>query len=256
MTLDTLSIHRIPSRQDFNEPAFAGPYSHQAVWADSTLTEIGTLAHDLKNELLGVSGCIALATDDLAPDSPAHATLAAMQASSTRAIGLLERLLGRLRGAHEQAETPQAGPLDLVQLVTDLVPLLLAHLGPDISLDWQPQYGPVLARINTNDLTSILLNLVLNARDAMPKGGVLTICVDGDPYGPARISVSDTGMGMSERLRTRLFRPFTTTKARGTGLGLASSAALAARYGGTICVDSCIGGGTTVTVDLPALEAL
>ncbi|HEU4325013.1 MAG TPA: HAMP domain-containing sensor histidine kinase [Roseiflexaceae bacterium] len=256
MTLDTLSIRKIPSRQDFNEPTFVGPHSHQAVWADSALTEIGTLAHDLKNELLGVSGCITLATDDLAPDSPTHATLAAMQASSARAIGLLERLLARLRGVHEQAETPLAAPLDLVPLVTDLVPLLLAHLGQNISLDWQPQYGPVLAHINTDDFTSILLNLVLNARDAMPRGGVLTICVEGDAGGPARISVSDTGVGMSERLRARLFRPFTTTKSRGTGLGLASSAAIAARYGGTINVDSSIGGGTTVVVDLPAPEAL
>ncbi|GAB4213778.1 MAG: hypothetical protein OHK0022_51380 [Roseiflexaceae bacterium] len=255
MTLDTLTIHKPQSRQDFHEPAFVEPHIQEALWADSSLTEIGTIAHDLKNELLGVSGCISLASNDLAPDSPAHASLAAIQASSTRAIGLLERLLGRLRGIHETTAPLQPAPLDLVGCMTELVPLLLAHLGPNITLNWQPQYEPILACINTNDLTSVLLNLVLNARDAMPHGGVLTIAIDGDAYGSARISISDTGVGISERLRARLFRPFTTTKARGTGLGLASTAAIVARYGGTIAVDSSLGGGTTVTIELPALEA-
>jgi PAS domain S-box-containing protein len=225
----------------------------------------GGIAHDFNNVLAVIIGFAKLLHRDLAVDGPQRERAEHIARAAERAAALTQQLLAFSR---RQLLTPQT--VNLNDVIGD-VRLLLDHLiGEDVRLEvvLDPELGSVKA--DPGPLEQVILNLVVNARDAMPTGGQLTIettNVDADDSDPAgdgdhdpragvAFSISDTGKGMDEGTRARAFDPFFTTKetGRGTGLGLATVYGIVTQSGGTIQVDSVPGHGTTVTVELPRTE--
>jgi CheY-like chemotaxis protein len=160
--------------------------------------------------------------------------------------------------------------LDLNAVVSDTEAILRRLVGEDVALTAELDPALALVRADPGQIGQVLLNLAVNARDAMPAGGRLTISTSNadiheaearhlslDPGGYVAITVRDTGDGMDEETQERIFEPFFTTKqpGRGTGLGLATVYGIVAQSGGSICVRSALGEGTTFTVFLPRLEA-
>jgi signal transduction histidine kinase len=214
------------------------------------------IAHDFKNIL----STLKIAVHLLEKGSPENESVVKytgrMQVTLERARELVERLLtfSRSRELH-------LGVVDLAALLGKLAPAFRATLGEQVRLHLEPPGGPVPVRGDAASLEQLLANLVYNARDAMPAGGVLSIRVgvragaSGEPPA-ARISVGDTGVGMAPEVRSRIFEPFFTTKGPGAGMGLGLSIVrgIVEEHRGRIEVESGPGRGTTFHVDLPLAE--
>jgi PAS domain S-box-containing protein len=226
----------------------------------------GGIAHDFNNVLAVIIGFAKLLLRDLAVDSPQREKAEHIARAGERAAALTQQLLAFSR---RQLLTPQI--LDLNEVVGDIRPLLERLIGEDIRLEvvLDPQLGNVKA--DPGQLEQVILNLAVNARDAMPTGGRLTIetsNVDAgegdsgagdderDPRAGVAFSISDTGEGMDDSTRAHAFDPFFTTKetGKGTGLGLATVYGIVTQSGGTIRIDSAPGQGTTFTIWLPRTE--
>jgi CheY-like chemotaxis protein len=143
--------------------------------------------------------------------------------------------------------------LDLNTVISDMLGLLERLIGADVTIDFRPARVPALVVADQGQLEQVLMNLAVNAQDAMPNGGTLTLGL-AEAGAWVVLTVSDTGVGMTADVQLRLFEPFFTTKeqGRGTGLGLATAHSIVARAGGTISVVSAPGVGTSFTVSLPA----
>jgi PAS domain S-box-containing protein len=221
----------------------------------------GGIAHDFNNLLTAISGYAELARSRLPEGDPVRNDLDQVVAGAERATAITRKLL-----AFTRRQVLEPIVLDPAQLIADLFPLLKPLLGDDIDVIFHidPKHGWV--RADPGKLEQVFVNLAVNARDAMPAGGTLTLGVEdvtpSDPDRPdpdqtappsVRITVSDTGTGMDEETRTRVFDPFFTTKdlGRGTGLGLATVFGIVSQSGGQISVDSAPGKGATFTIDLP-----
>jgi signal transduction histidine kinase len=210
----------------------------------------GGIAHDFNNVLMAIlSNCRAL-LEQLPPDHTPHRQVAQIQTAAERAAHLTRQLLAFGRDDHD---APVA--LDLathIQRTTGM----LAHLMSDqvaIATSIAPDLRPVLGR--SSELEQILMNLVLNARDAMPRGGTVTLAAHNAPGADeVLLTVSDTGEGMDAATQARVFEPFFTTKdvGAGTGLGLATVYAVVARARGRIDVTSAPGKGTRFDIWLPS----
>ncbi|NML17654.1 PAS domain S-box protein [Azohydromonas caseinilytica] len=228
----------------------------------------GGIAHDFNNLLTVIHGNLQVLQElpSMAGDACAQQLLASALRASRRGAELTAKLL-----AFSRRQVLQPRPVDVPQLLASLTDMLRRTLDPriEIALD-APSCPRVL--VDPGQLESALLNIAINARDAMPEGGRLAFrCRARDrlPPGPARkaappaagsyvaISVSDTGVGMPEAVRERAFEPFFTTKetGRGTGLGLSTVYGFATQSHGTVTLDSAPGAGTTVTLFLPHAEA-
>lgn len=224
----------------------------------------GGIAHDLNNLLTAILGSASLALDTLAPDHPAHEDLAQIRQATTSAGVLTRRLLTFAR-----RQQPELRPLRLSALLHGMLPLLRQLLGPQVTISTDLPDDLGMVRADPHQLEQVLANLVVNARDAMPDGGTLSIT--GVPVGQVAlpdsaggaaprqavaIRVADTGCGMAPEVQAHLFEPFFTTKppGKGTGLGLATCAGIVAEHGGTIAVVSTEEQGTMVTVTLPRLD--
>ena len=223
----------------------------------------GGIAHDFNNLLTVIITHAHLAKDAMEKFPEAKEDLAAIVDAATRATQITKRLLafGRKQEHHNQK-------VDVNVLVTDLSRMLRRLIGDDIvlNLDLDPCLGHV--RADAVQMEQVLLNLIVNARDAMPRGGKLTIETrrarhtdqlhDGRMAGSnfIALSVSDTGIGMDETTRRQLFEPFFTTKpvGNGTGLGLATVYGLVKQNQGEILVTSTLGTGSCFTVLLPNAE--
>jgi PAS domain S-box-containing protein len=228
---------------------------HRAAKVDALGAVAGSIAHDFNNALTAIHGFAELLEGEVSEQGKND--LAELSSAIDGAKSLASRVLSFSRAEHRRLE-----PLDLAQLVRKVEPLLSRMLGATIRLELELPAEPPVVRADPQELEQVLVNLALNARDAMPKGGVLRIQVDVDapPSGASfseesgrwvRLAVSDTGEGMSPEVHDRAFEPFFTTKATGTGLGLAS-ARLAVEYaGGTLVGSSRPGRGTTFLVRLP-----
>ena len=228
---------------------------HRAAKVDALGAVAGSIAHDFNNALTAIHGFAELLEGEVS--EAGKKDLAELCSAIDGAKSLASRVLSFSRAEHRRLE-----PLDLAQLVRKVEPLLSRMLGAKIRLELALPAEPSVVRADPQELEQVLVNLALNARDAMPKGGVLRIQVDMDAPRPGasfseetgrwvRLAVSDTGEGMSPEVHDRAFEPFFTTKATGTGLGLAS-ARLAVEYaGGTLEVSSRPGVGTTFLVRLP-----
>jgi two-component system, cell cycle sensor histidine kinase and response regulator CckA len=223
----------------------------------------GGVAHDFNNLLMVAHGNLELLGEALAAGETGVEFLDQAQKAVLRGTELTQRLL-----AFARLQPLRAVAVDLNKLVTDLVPLLRRILGEDVAIDTALAEGRLTAMVDSGQLENALLNLAVNARDAMPQGGSMTIATeklavekDGLPGLPAgeylRINVSDTGEGMAHDVADRAFEPFFTTKemGKGSGLGLSMVAGFARQCGGHAALESEIGRGTTVSLYLPPMGA-
>jgi PAS domain S-box-containing protein len=224
------------------------------------------VAHDFNNLLTVIGGRSQLVLQRWpAEDDPLRRNIELIWATSDRAARLVEQLL-----AFGRKQILQPKVLDLNAVVGGMVDMLRRMIGEDIELTFVP--APALGRVraDASQLEQAIVNLAVNARDAIPDGGRLTIetaNVDLDeryasrhirvrPGAYVRLSVSDTGGGMDEKTRLRVFEPFFTTKdvGQGSGLGLATAYGIVKQHGGNIWVYSEIGHGTTFKIYLPQVE--
>jgi len=232
---------------------------HEAQKMDTLGQLTGGVAHDFNNLLMAVLGNLALARKRAAPHGPELMRhLDAATQAAERGATLTQRLLAFAR---RQDLKPTA--VDLRGLLVGLDPLLRRSAGPLVSVEVSAPEGLPPAHVDPLALELALVNLAVNARDAMPEGGQLSVravLVEGPgAAGLAEgrwltIAVSDTGTGMDEATLSRAVEPFFTTKGpgHGTGLGLSMVHGLAAQSGGRLVLDSARGRGTTATIWLPA----
>jgi two-component system cell cycle sensor histidine kinase/response regulator CckA len=213
------------------------------------------LAHDFNNLLMIVNGYSQQLLEVL--ENPAQRNWArAIQEAGDRAAALTMQLQNLGRGT-----TGDLSPLDLNAVLVSLASLVRNALGRSntLTLRLAPQLRSTLA--NQDQIEQVVMNLAVNARDAMPDGGRLTITtanVVGAVGGPkVKLTVQDTGCGMDESVRAHIFDPFFTTKekGKGTGLGLSTVYTIIKNHGGTIEVDSAPNQGATITIHLPCQEA-
>ena len=221
----------------------------------------GGIAHDFNNLLTGILGYCDLALADLQPGAPEREDFEAIRAAAQRAAALTGQILGFSRG-----RVVQAVPLDLNDVLAELEPMLARVIGEHIRMETHRAsvLDPVLA--DPGQLEQVVLNLALNARDAMPDGGTLSILTRNerveahDPAHPGVpagdwvvLELADSGVGMDGETQARIFEPFFTTKERGqgTGLGLATVYGIVRQAGGTVRVRSTPGEGSTFTLYLP-----
>ncbi len=212
----------------------------------------GGVAHDFNNLLTAILGNIELARMDLPDDSPVKQNLDEVQHASESAKALVQQLLvfGRKHGTEVMV-------VDLRQALTDATRLLRRLLGEDVRVALELPPAAIPVKLDPMQFEQVIVNLAVNARDAMPRGGTLSIQIARHPGQLVRVTVSDTGVGMTEEVRARVFEPFFTTKpvGKGTGLGLSLVFAVVRQNGGTVNVDSELGRGTTFTLDFPEAEA-
>lgn len=229
---------------------------HQAERLSAMARMAGGLAHDFNNLLTVILGSsqILLRRIDDRPDLQEE--VAAIQRAGQRAAALTSQLL-----SIGQRRAVQPTDVDTNEVVLAMQPMLASVLGPDIELDIVPYAGPAHILADQADLERAVLNLAINSRDAMPKGGRLRVeVIAAGQQGPDKqaklygLVVSDVGVGMDLETQEHCFEPFFTTKglARGTGLGLASVHAFVTQVGGQVTVDSSPGKGTTITLWFPA----
>ena len=222
----------------------------------------GGIAHDFNNLLTVITNTVDIISENVRPDDPLRADLEEIQHAGERAAALTRQLL-----AFSRREVLKPELVQLSVMVEELQPMLQRLIGEDVDVVFPAGTPTGCIRADLGQVEQVVLNLVVNARDAMPDGGTLTIAasdvhVDAasaaelgalqpGPY--VMLSVSDTGIGMDKETRLKIFEPFFTTKAQGqgTGLGLATVYGIVQQSGGAISVDSELGRGTTFTVYLP-----
>jgi signal transduction histidine kinase len=210
----------------------------------------GGIAHDFNNLLTVIAGYGALARQRIG-EGPGAEELTAIEHATERAAQVTSQLL-----AFSRRQVLEPAVLDLNEVAGGLAPMLGRLIGDDVALtiETADDLAPVLA--DRGQLGQVILNLAVNARDAMPVGGTLTIATRMLDDRRVGLIVSDTGVGMDPAILQRAFEPFYTTKdaGRGTGLGLATVHGIVEQSGGHVTVDSEPGRGTTFTVSLPPAE--
>lgn len=220
------------------------------------------VAHDFHNVMTGIDGCVALALAALPSDSDIRLDLEEIQRATTRANNLTNQLLGFARRAPTNPTV-----IDLNALIADFARLLRRIISEDIELIIVPAVSQLLVQADPGQIEQVLMNLAVNAHDAMPFGGQLTIETRSVILGDARegpsaeagakhtivLTIRDTGIGMEPHILKHIFEPFFTTKqaGSGTGLGLAICNEIIQQYGGQISVQSKPGEGTTFRITLP-----
>ncbi|MGE0857899.1 MAG: PAS domain S-box protein [Gammaproteobacteria bacterium] len=213
----------------------------------------GGVAHDFNNLLQVQKGYCSLLATRLAGHAEARAQLAEIEACTDKASALTRQLLAF--GRKQMIETCV---FDLAHTVTTLSTMLRRLLGEDVALEVATPGTPCWVEADRGQIEQVLVNLAVNARDAMPDGGRLRVTlaerVVADGRADVELTVSDDGVGMDAALLERIFEPFFTTKDAGigTGLGLATVHAIVLQNGGRIEVDSAPGAGTSFRVSLPA----
>jgi len=226
----------------------------------------GGVAHDFNNLLTVINGSSIMALGEMDASDPQYELLREILDAGERAAGLTRQLL-----AHSRTQVQQTKPWNLNGIVEAMVPMLKRLIGEDTRLETELDPGLGQARVDRGQVEQILLNLVVNARDASPRGGRIAIRTgnvgrDHADLGPrgagangphVMLAVSDTGCGMTAAVKARLFEPFFTTKpqGQGTGLGLSVVYGIVKQSGGTISIDSEPGQGTLVCIYFPEVAA-
>jgi PAS domain S-box-containing protein len=234
----------------------------QASRTESVGQLAGGVAHDFNNLLSVIMGNAEFLAEQLSSGTPGHDEIEEIQRASAQAARLTRQLL-----MFSQREIIEPEPLDLNAIVLEVECLLRRTLGEHVELVTRLATKLPPVRCDPGGIEQILVNLAINARDAMAGGGTLAIETAAVEIGAAdvvrrpelapgahaRISVSDTGHGMTPEVVARALEPFYSTKAKcdGTGLGLATVSGVVRQAGGGIELDSTVGAGTTVRVDLP-----
>jgi signal transduction histidine kinase len=234
---------------------------HHARRIDSVGRLTGGIAHDLNNLLAPILGFSSIVLEEMAPRDPLRSDVEEIRRAAERARDLTHRLLAFSRKQELKVE-----PLDVGDLVAGMRKMLASVLGEDVRLLVELPAGLPPVRADRAQLELVLLNLAINARDAMPHGGALSIAageqrlaepskaLDLPPGHFVAVTVADTGTGMDEETLERVFEPFFTTKApgKGTGLGLPSVHGIVKQHGGALEVTSEPGRGTAVRLLFPA----
>jgi len=225
----------------------------------------GGVAHDFNNMLQSILGNTELSLEEAPPDSLLRDNLLEIRRAAEHSVELIRRMLAFAR---KQAISPRV--LNLNETIAGMIKMLKPMVGENIELAWQPASGEIPVNLDPTQLSQILVNLLANARDAIPKTGKVGVATDRAeldeswcrahpgfrPGCYALLTVSDTGLGMDQETLSHLFEPFYTTKeqGRGTGLGLATVYGIVAQNGGLINVYSETGRGTVFRIYFPLLE--
>jgi PAS domain S-box-containing protein len=209
----------------------------------------GGIAHDFNNLLTVIGGYTETALGELPEDTPVAEALREVYRAAGSASALTRQLL-----TFSRQQILRLVPLDINAVVADLERLLRRALGEDIEIITSLPAGIPAIHGDATQLQQVLMNIALNARDAMPRGGRLTIETNTARDGSVLLRVGDSGCGMSDETLAHVFEPFFTTKplGQGAGLGLATVYAIVTSMGGTIQVASDLGRGTTFTLQFPA----
>ena len=224
----------------------------------------GGIAHDFNNLLTAITGYAELLLASVDPLGPLRSKVEQIHKAADRAASLTQQLLAFSR---KQMLRPEV--LDVNLVVADMELMLNRLIGEDIELTMELERGPMRVKADRGQIEQVIMNLVVNARDAMPRGGTLSIetsdvelsrsyahshlVVQPGPY--IMLAISDSGVGMDEETRSLIFEPFFTTKGadKGTGLGLATVYGIVKQSGGSIWVYSEPGKGTTFKIYFPRI---
>ncbi|HUM37105.1 MAG TPA: ATP-binding protein, partial [Anaerolineae bacterium] len=225
--------------------------AHAALRHTEKLGALGRLAasvaHEINNPLTGISTYLYLLKQQLPSDARVQANIEVIE----RQVAAIAHLTKKLQRFSKPAQE-QRRPVAISQVAEDVLALVRKNLEQhkiEVTYTCAPDIPPLLA--SADQLGEVLLNLLLNARDAMPAGGQLCLQITEDAQ-TVYITVRDTGEGMSPEVQEHIFEPFYTTKGeQGTGLGLAISYRIIQEHGGDISVASAPGAGTTFTIRLP-----
>jgi signal transduction histidine kinase len=249
---------RVEERTRKHDQALAQLHEAQKLETLGQLT--GGVAHDFNNLLTPVIGNLDLLRRKLADDPRASRLVESALQAASRAATLVQRLL-----AFSRRQDLQPRSVSISSLLEGMTDMISRSLGPTIDVEMVIPPDLPAARVDPNQLELALLNLAVNARDAMPGGGRLRIVASRttaaspriQPGDYVRIAVSDTGIGMDPLTLTRAIEPFYTTKGvgKGTGLGLSMVHGLAAQLGGMLDLQSTAGEGTTAEIWLPISDA-
>ncbi len=228
----------------------------------------GGIAHDFNNLLVGILGSLDLAIEEVAPGTPLGATLKGAATSARRAADLARQML-----AYAGRGSLRVEPVDLNAIVEEMKSLLEASISKKVALGCALAQRLPLVRADATQLRQVLLNLVINAAEAIEVSGTVTVTTCARQYsreffrdayvgaGAAAgqyvcLEVSDTGAGMSPEVISKIFDPFFTTKVNGRGLGLASVLGIVRGHGGAIKVSSEPGSGSSFHIFLPAVPGI
>jgi signal transduction histidine kinase len=227
----------------------------------------GGIAHDFNNLLTAIKGFTELLLQRSDSNDPSHSDLLGIKKASEQAARLTRQLL-----AFSRKQVLQPRIINLNDIIVKMQEMLQRLIGEHIELKADLEEDLHSVRADPGQIEQIILNLAVNARDAMPDGGILTLATSNfnlegkkssrkiavDPGEYVALTVRDTGSGMDQQTRRRLFEPFFTTKetGKGTGLGLATVYGIVHQSNGKILVDSAPGKGTTFTIYLPREEGL
>jgi CheY-like chemotaxis protein len=227
----------------------------------------GGVAHDFNNLLMAITGYGELMRAKVLRDDPLYGHLENILKAGDRAAALTQQLLTFSR---QQVIQPQV--IDLSRVVLDLESMLRRLIGEDLHLEVVTDRSPAVVKADPGQMGQIIMNLVVNARDAMPQGGRLTLKISAvdltescnSRFGPAPpgayviLVAQDTGVGMDEDTQAHVFEPFFTTKepGKGTGLGLSTVYGIVKQSGGYLDLESSPGAGSAFTIYLPRLEAV
>jgi signal transduction histidine kinase/ActR/RegA family two-component response regulator len=222
----------------------------------------GGVAHDFNNLLTAIIGYTDIVLNGMSPTDPLRADAEQISRAGVRAAELTRHML-----SFSRREKHKATVLDLNTALAKVEPMLRRVIGEDIKLVVNARATRALVRVDAGQIEQVILNLAVNARDAMPNGGRLTVetadvvldelsaaeLPDARPGEFVQLSVSDTGTGMSPAVRARMFEPYFTTKAvgKGTGLGLSTAYGIVRQSEGHLTVASEVGLGTTFRILLP-----
>lgn len=246
----------------FHRDVTAEREAQSALAASQRLEIVGRLsagvAHDFNNVLCVISGYTALVNESLHGSTELRADLEEILQATRRGSLLTRKLLQFSRGS----AILSGANADIGRVARDLRGMVGRLAGPGVVVAHDIATDPMFVGLDETSLEQILLNLVANARDAMPEGGQLTITLNvdhgaapGSLRGGVRLVVSDSGTGMPAEVAAQIFDPFFTTKSTGTGLGLATCKILVEIAGGSIRVESEPGKGSSFVVDFPIAEA-
>lgn len=252
------------SERDITEARFTEARLRQSEKMQALGTLAGGIAHDFNNLLTAIIGSLDLAERRLPEDERLRRYVTGARSAAERGAVLTKRLLGFSRQTDQRNEAS-----DVNAVVARMRDLLDHSLGGTVRVEWSLEASKSWVQVDPEQLELAILNLCVNARDAMPEGGtvrILTQDVHLDADNPAQlgsgayvaVTVADEGVGIPPDVLARVFEPFFTTKdlGKGTGLGLSMVYTLATQAGGDVSVDSVLGSGTRVTIRLPAIEAV
>lgn len=257
-------VNYVAVKRDISEHLQLTDQFQQAQKMESIGRLAGGVAHDFNNHLTVIIGNAQLALKDLDQGSPLWEMITEIHQAGSKAALLTRKLL-----AFSRKQVLHSGVVNLNEVVSETEKMLGRLIGEDIELKTvlAPDLGNV--EVDAGQMEQVIINLAVNARDAMPRGGRLTIATDNTeldqeeasshfPVTPGtyvRLSLSDTGEGMSPEVQTHIFEPFYTTKieGKGTGLGLFTVYGIVKQSRGYIRVDSAVGQGTAVQIYLPRI---